>query len=320
MDTNAPLAVVIGTGPLGLAVVHALLANGTRVRVVNHSGKADVAGNVEVMGGDIGDLAFARAVGRAAQSIFLCAKPPYLQMADGVQPIMDGALAAAAATGAKLIYADSLYAYGPFAGPLTEDVPYTATGRKGMARAHLATQLMAAHTAGTVRATIGRASDFYGPGVTESVVGERVFGFALAGKAASVLGNLDVPHTYTFIEDFANGLVTLGTHDQALGQTWHIPSAETVTTRAFVTLVFEALGQPVKIQAAPRWLVSLLGIFDPTMRELTETLYQSEQPFVMDCSKYERAFGASTTSHREAIRKTLDWYRQKTGVIELAAT
>jgi hypothetical protein len=54
----------------------------------------------------------------------------------------------------------------------------------------------------------------------------------------------------------------------------------------------------------------MLGIFDPTMRELPEIIYQSEQPFVVDHSKYERAFGASTTPHREAIRKTLDWYRQ----------
>ena len=113
-----------------------------------------------------------------------------------------------------------------------------------MARARMATKLMAAHTDGKVRATIGRASDFYGPNVIESAVGERVFGFALAGKAASVLGNLDVAHTYTCIEDFANGLVTLGEHDQAFGQTWHIPSAETVTTCAFVTLVFEAIGKP----------------------------------------------------------------------------
>ena len=226
---------------------------------------------------------------------------------------MNGAIAAAAATGAKLIYADSLYAYGPVSGPLIEDLPYAATGRKGKARAQIATKLMDAHQNGKVRATIGRASDFYGPGVIESAVGERVFGFALAGKAASVLGNLDVPHTYTFIEDFAKGLVTLGEHDQALGQTWHIPSAETVTTRAFITLVFEALGQPVKIQTAPRWLVSLLGIFDPMMRELPEILYQSEKPFVVDHSKYERAFGASTTPHREAIRQTLGWYRQKVG-------
>jgi nucleoside-diphosphate-sugar epimerase len=172
---------------------------------------------------------------------------------------------------------------------------------------------MAAHKAGKVRATIGRASDFYGPGVRQSTVGERVFGFAIADKAASVTGNPDVQHTYTFIDDFARSLVNLGEHDEALGQTWHVPSAETITTRKFITMVFEELGKPVKIQVAPRRLLSLLGIFDPVIRELPEILYQSEQPFVVDHSKYERAFGADTIPHREAIRRTLDWYRQKTG-------
>jgi nucleoside-diphosphate-sugar epimerase len=313
MDKNSKVDVVVGSGPLGLAVVHELLAKGKKVRVVNKSGKADVPGNVELKAGDISNPEFGREACLSARSIYLCAKPPYIRMADKFQPIMDGTIEAAAATKATLIYADSLYAYGPFTGAVTEEFPYAAIGRKGKARAKIAMELMAAHQAGKVRAAIGRASDFYGPGVIESVVGENVFGSALAGKAASVLGNVDVPHTYTFIQDFARGLVNLGEQEKALGQVWHIPSAKTGTTREFVTAVFEELGKPVKIQVAPRWLISLLGIFNPMMRELTETLYQSEEPFVMDHSKYERAFGASTTPHREAIHKTLDWYRQKTG-------
>jgi nucleoside-diphosphate-sugar epimerase len=128
-----------------------------------------------------------------------------------------------------------------------------------------------------------------------------------------VLGNPDTPHTYIFIDDFASGLVTLGEREEALGQTWHIPSAETITTREFIGLVSKELGKPVKIQAAPRWLISMLGVFDPIMRELPETMYQSEQPFVVDHGKFERAFGVRTTPHPEAIRKTLDWYRWKKG-------
>lgn len=313
MANNSTLDVVIGTGPLGLAVVRELLAKGKTVRVVNKRGKADLPENVQQAQGDIGDPEVAREICRGAETIYLCAKPPYHEMADKFRPIMDGAIEAAAATGAKLVYADNLYAYGPVSGLLTEDLPYAATGRKGRARAQLAMQLMAAHREGKVWATIGRASDFYGPGVIQSTVGDRVFGFALAGKAASVVGNPDTLHTYTFIDDFAKGLVTLGEHEEALGQVWHVPSAETVTTRRFVGLVFEALGKPVKLQVVPRWLLSLVGIFDPTVRELPEILYQSEQPFVVDHSKYERAFGADTTPHPQAIQETLDWYRQKTG-------
>ena len=313
MDKNSNVEVVIGAGPLGRAVVRELLAKGKRVRVINKSGKADVPGNVEVRGGDINNAEFAREACRSAGSIYLCAKPPYTEWADKFKPIMDSAIEAAAVTGARLIYADSLYPYGPFTGAVTEEFPDAATGPKGKVRAQMASELLAAHKDSKVRAAIGRASDFFGPGVIESAMGERVFGFALAGKAASVLGKVDMPHTYIFIEDFARGLVTLGEQEKALGQIWLIPSAETLTTRAFVTLVFDEIGKPVKIQAAPRWLISMLGIFDPTMRELPEIMYQSEQPFVVDHGKYERAFGANTTPHPEAIRKTLDWYRKKAG-------
>ena len=310
MASDSGIDVVIGTGPLGRAVVNELLARHTKVVVVNKSGKADVPAVVEVRGGDVGEPGFAREACRQAQAIYLCAKPPYHQMAEKFQPIMEGTIEAAAASKASIIYADSLYPYGRVLGPLTEDMPYAATGPKGRARALLATKLMTAHKEGRVRATIARASDFYGPGVRQSAVGERVFGFALAGKAASVTGNPDVLHTYTFIDDFAKALVNLGRRDEAFGRTWHVPSAETLTTREFIALIYKELGKPPRIQVAPRWVISFLGVFDPVIRELPEILYQSEQPFVMDHSKYERAFGAEPTPHLEAIRRTLDWYRE----------
>ena len=313
MDENSKLHVVIGTGPLGMAVMRELAARGRQVRVVNRSGTAEVPAGVQVVAGDVSDPTSAREVCAAAQSIYLCAKPPDTEWPEMFPPIMDGAIDAAVVTGAKLIYADNLYAYGPFSGPLREDMPYGAQGRKGKTRAQMAAKLIAVHEDGKVRATIGRVSDFYGPGVIESAVGERVFGFALAGKAASVLGNPNVQHTYTFIGDFARGLVTLSERDEALGQVWLIPSADTVTTQEFVNMVFEEIGAPSKLQIAPRWLVSLLGILNPTMRELKEVLYQSEQPFVVDHSKYKHAFGADTTPHPQAIRETLDWYRRIAG-------
>ncbi len=45
------------------------------------------------------------------------------------------------------------------------------------------------------------------------------------------------------------------------------------------------------------------------MRAVKDQLYESEQPFLVDHSKYARAFGGAATPHREAIRVTLQWYR-----------
>lgn len=311
-NNNHELHVILGTGPLGMAVMQELRSRGKRVRLVNRSGKADVPKDepIEVTKGDVSNFAKTYEACQGAIVIYNCINAPYTQWPETFPPLMDGIIEVVAATGAKLVCADNLYMYGPVSGSLTEDLPYAATGRKGRTRAQIATTLMIAHESGKVRATIGRASDFYGPRVLNSAVGERVFAAALMGKAADVLGNPDVPHTYTFIGDFAKGLVTLGERNEALGKTWHIPSAKTLTTRQFIELVFKEVGTAPKFRVASRLLVTAMGWFNPTIREVKEMLYEFEEPFVVDHSQYERAFGSDTTLHEEAIQQTVAWYRQ----------
>ena len=170
---------------------------------------------------------------------------------------------------------------------------------------------MEAHGNGLVRATIGRSSDFFGPHVLVSQAGERLFGAALAGKPASVLGNPDAPHTYTFIDDFASALATLAARDEALGEVWHVPSAQILSTREFLQLVFAELGREPRLRIMPRALLALLATVNPTLRAVREVAYQLEQPFVLDHSKFARAFGAHPTAHAEAIRATVGWYRTR---------
>lgn len=305
------LHVVFGTGPLGLAVMRELLSRGERVRMVNRSGRADVPQEIEVVKADATDPASTRTACNGAAVVYNCTKAPYTEWPEKFPPIMNGIIAGAGEAGAKLIYADNLYMYGPVGGALTETLPYKATGRKGRTRAQMAITLMEAHKAGTVRAAVCRASDFFGPGVLDSAMGERVFGAALAGKPAELLGSLDLPHTYTYIDDFAKALVTLGEREEALGQVWHAPSAETITTRQFVEMVYGQAKQTPKFRVAPKAFVTLLGLFSPPMRELKEMLYTFEQPLVVDHSKYARAFGDHATLHTEAIAQTFAWFRRR---------
>jgi len=271
--------------------------------MVNRSGRGAFAA-------DATDAAAARRACEGAAVVFHCANGPYGQWASTLPAMMDGIIDGAASAGASLIYGDNLYAYGPVDGPLTEDLPYRPVGPNTATRAALATRLMEAHARGTVRAAIGRASDFFGPDVHLSTVGDEVFARALSGKAARMVGNPELPHTYTFIDNFAAGLVTLATHDQALGEIWHVPSAETITARAFVELVFKQLGKPPRLQVAPRVVVSAMALFVPTMTGVREVLYQSEHPWIVDHSKFARAFGATTTPHADAIARTLAAFRQ----------
>jgi nucleoside-diphosphate-sugar epimerase len=125
-----------------------------------------------------------------------------------------------------------------------------------------------------------------------------------------VLGNPDAPHTYTFVDDFAAALVTLGAREEALGEVWHVPSAPTLSTREFVRLVF-AEGREPRLRVMPRALLVLLATVNPTLRAVREVAYQLEQPFVLDHSKFAGAFGAQPTPHAEAIRATVGWYRTR---------
>lgn len=303
--------VVLGTGPLGLAVVRTLRDRGGRVRAVNRSGDAPVPDEVAVAQADLSESERAREVCADASVVYFCVQPSYSDWPALFPPLLENTLDAAADAGARLVIGDNCYMYGPVDRPLTEDLPAEATGHKGRTRAEMGRLALRAHEDGLVAVTIGRAADFYGPHVRVSAVGERVFANALRGKPITVLGDPDAAHTYTYIDDFADALVTLGTHDEAAGEVWHVPSAETMTTREFVELVCEMAGTEARIRRMPSWMFRVVSTFSRELKELRETMYLFEEPFVVDHSKFADAFGADPTPHNEAIERTLEWYESR---------
>ena len=246
-----------------------------------------------------------------ASVVYHCANAPYTDWPNQFPPMTDNIIEGAAGAGAKLVYADNLYMYGPLVGPMHEKLPSNAAGGKGKVRAEMARRILLAHRNGKVRAVIGRASDFYGPGVTTSAMGDRVFRAALKGSSIDLLGDIDAPHTYTFIDDFARDLIMLGERDEALGEVWHTPSAPAISTRQFVQKVIEITKTEPKVRVAPKLLVLVMGLFDPMMREIGEVLYQFEGSFILDHSKFENAFGSDVTPLDAGIPQTVAWFRAR---------
>ena len=223
--------VVFGTGPAGRAVAAALVDQGVRVRMVNRSGTAAIAG-VETVGGDATDPEFARQVAADADTVYFCLNAPnYHRWAEEFPPLQRAVLDAAKSADAKLVVLENLYMYGPSTGPLRETTPINPTSAKSRTRAAMSAELLDAHQRGEVRVVIGRASDFVGPGVRDSALGEFVFQPALAGKRAQTMGRPDTQHTYSYVPDVGRNLVLLGSRDDAYGQVWHLPNPETRTTR-----------------------------------------------------------------------------------------
>jgi len=306
------LHVVFGTGAVGMAVMEALVRRGYRVRMVNRSGHASVPSGVEVVGGDASDPGFSRQAATGAGVLYQCLNPPYHRWVELFPALQASVLAAAEATEAKLVVMENVYMYGrPQGRPLTEDHPYDAHTKKGRLRARMTNELLDAHRRG-VRITIGRASDYFGPrGGAQSVLGDRVIPPALAGKPAQVLGNPDLPHTYTYIPDIGEALVLLGERDEALGQPWHLPNPETLTTRQLADLIYQQAGYPLKLRVAPKLLLRLMGLFDPTVRELVEMAYEFEEPFIVDSTKFQTKLGMTATPIQHAIAQTVEWYQRR---------
>lgn len=311
------LHVIFGTGPLGMSVMRALVesrGDSTHIRMVNRSGKAefwpDAPSNVEVVSGNAYDPANTRELCKGAAVVYQCAQPAYTEWPEKFPPLQASILEGVASTGAKFIVGENLYMYGEVAGKITEDAPYNAHSRKGQTRKQMTEALMAAHKAGKVRVAVARGSDFFGPGVLASTIGDRVFYPALAGKTASGIGNIDLPHTLTYIDDFGKAMVLLGQCDEALGQVWHVPNdePETMTQRKCMTLIFEEIGQPPKIGSIGKMMMWVGALFMPIAREGLEMMYEFDKPFVVDSSKYIKAFGNHATPIREAIRRTVAWY------------
>ena len=311
---DQPHVVLGATGGAGGALVRELAGRGQRVRAVSRKPAADLPQGVGPLAADLADPAQTRTACQGAAVVYHCAQPPYERWAAEFPALTQTIADAAADAGARLVYADNLYTYGPVHGPLTEDLPALATTKKGRIRTLMAQRLLAAHRQGTLQVAIARSSDYYGQGGANSFVGDILFGAAVTGKRARWLGRLDVPHSLNYLPDVARALATLGVRPEAPGDIWHLPAAEPLTGGQFVELIAAALGRPVKVTATSRLALRIAGVFDPGAREATEMLYQWERPFVLDAAKFQRAFGPlEPTPHQQAVATTVAWFRERPG-------
>lgn len=303
--------VIFGFGQVGQALARELTRRGRKVRVISRRGLGPVLDGVDHVAGDATRAAFCRAVCTGAEVVYLCLNAPYDRWAEELPPLQEAVLAGAEAASGKLVVLENLYMYGPHDGPLTESLPHVATDTKGATRAKLSEALLAAHASGRVRIAIGRASDFFGPGVVASQLGERAFAPLVAGKAVQMIGDPDAAHSYAYVPDVARALATLGENDKADGRVWHLPSVETRSSRDMLRIAGRIAGVEAKVSAIPPILLALLARVNPMVREVRAVCYQLDRPFVVDSSAFEETFAIRATPLEEALAATVAWYRAR---------
>jgi nucleoside-diphosphate-sugar epimerase len=307
---------IFGAGQVGPEIARQLAAGGESVTIVTRSGRDPGIPGVTWARVDASDPAQVGASAAGVAVAYFACQPAYTDWPTGFPPLVEGVLEGLRGTGTRLVVVDNLYAYGPTGGrPITEDLPWAATTRKGAVRARMATRFMEAHRAGDVPVAIGRASDFFGAGAVESSAGERFFDPILAGKTVRVIGDPDALHSHTYLPDLARALIELGRHDEALGEVWHVPTAEAVSVRRFFEMAAAAAGTTPKLVPTSKPMLRLAGLFVPILREFPEMWYEFAEPFVLDSSKFQRAFGLRPSPLEESVQVTVEWYRDRAGSV-----
>jgi nucleoside-diphosphate-sugar epimerase len=301
--------VIAGAGPVGRAIAAELVARGARPTVVTRSGA--VVEGTDSVAADLADPFTAKEALAGAAVVYQCAQPAYHRWPEEFPALQSSILDGVSAAGAVLVAVENMYGYGPVDGPLHEGLPLAATTRKGRVRAAMWRQLEAAHRAGRVRATAARAADFYGPGVTDSMLGERFVPRVLAGKPVDLVGDPQRLHSVTYVPDIARAMVRLGAAPSAWGRAWHVPSAPATTSAELVALAASLAGTAARPRRMPTWKLRAAGVVVPAAREVVEILHEFESDFVVDHGDYADAFGDDPTPLADGLAATLAWYRSR---------
>lgn len=302
------LHVIFGAGPLGLAVAEHLVDVGGRVRLVSRSGRTTMPGT-ESVAADVMNPDAARVACDGATTVYQCAAPAYQNWPNEFPALQENILQGAARAGAVLVVAENLYGYG-VAGVLHEGLPLSATTRKGRTRAALSQRLFDAHATGEVRAVAGRASDFFGPAVRQSALGERFWRVLLKGKSVDWFGNPDALHSFTYVPDFARALIRLGAVEKAWGRAWHVPSPAAQTPRQVIQQIagLAGIAEPT-IRQTPALMLRLVGLIVPAAGEVVEMGYSYGTPLVLDDQAYRDQIGGTSTDWGTALAETLKFWR-----------
>jgi nucleoside-diphosphate-sugar epimerase len=302
------LYVVTGAGPVGWTVAEQLAAAGHPVRVLTRSGSGPDHRRIERVAADVSDPAQLRGVLRGAQAVFHCihgSRYSARTWAEELPRAEATVLAAAGEAGAVVVFPESLYAYSEPDRPMTEEGPREARGGKRGIR----TQLLRARAASATDTATVVASDVFGPRVRGAHAGERMLKPVLAGRPLLVIGNAGLPHSFTYVPDLAAAMIRAAQDPGLWNRVWHAPTGPALSQREIAGAFAAAAGvRPPRVAGIPGWVLHTAAAFSPATRELAETLYQFEHPFVMDSHASEAALGLRPTPLKEAAAATVSWW------------
>ncbi|MFC2187542.1 NAD-dependent epimerase/dehydratase family protein [Fulvivirgaceae bacterium LMO-SS25] len=211
--------------------------------------------------------------------------------------------------GCKLVFFDNMYMYDKNSlNPMTEETAINPPSKKGEVRAEIAQMILDKIKSGRIKALIARSADFYGPAIDKnSLLTETVFKPLSQGKTANWMAGDHFKHSFTFTPDAGKATALLGNTEKAYGQVWHLPTASNpLTGKEWVEAIANQMKVKPKYRVVSKFMVQLIGLFVPVMKESVEMFYQYDRDYVFDSSKFQKEFGMEPTSYMDGIKAIVE--------------
>lgn len=225
--------------------------------------------------------------------------------------IMQNVIAACKTHKAKLVFFDNVYVYGLVNGWMKEDTRVNPISKKGEVRAQIAQMIMSEVEKGNLDAIIARAADYYGPNTPLSFVTVTVFNNYKKGKKAQWFIDANKKHSMTYTPDAGKATALLGNTNSAYNQVWHLPTDKNVLTgKEFIEHAAKEFGVKPNYTVLKMWMIQMAGYFIPVVKESIEMLYQNENDYLFDSTKFEKAFNFKPTSYQNGIAATVNSMRK----------
>lgn len=308
--STSPLHTILGsTGNIGTALAKDLSAYTDNIRLVSRN-PSKINSKDHLMKADLLNSSELDAAVAGSDTVYLVAGITYkVKIWQEQWPvIMKNTINACKKHGAKLVFFDNIYCYDPkHVGHLTENTPVNPESQKGKVRAKIAQMILDEIKAGKLTAMIVRAADFYGPGAKLSFLNESVINRMKAGKTAQWMYAGDKKHSFTYIPDAAYATAFLAQQEDAWNQVWHLPTSKVYPTgKETVNILAKHLGVEPKLQVLGPFMLNLVSLFIPVLKEIKELRYQLDQDYCFDSTKIEKAYGLKAISIEEGLKRCLE--------------
>ncbi len=223
-------------------------------------------------------------------------------------PFISGVISACKKFQSKFVFFDNVYMYDPdYLDGMTEETPVNPVSKKGKVRAEICNMIMDEVEKGELTALIARSADFYGPSIKNtSMLTEAVFIPLSSGKKASWMASDKYIHSFTYTPDAGKATALLGNTDDAYNQVWHLPTAgNPFTGKEWIEAIAGEMGVKPDYRVVSGFLMKVLGLFVPFMKEMSEMMYQYDRNYLFDSSKFQKRFDFNPTPYSEGIEEVI---------------